>query len=124
LTSGVPILEALSVVSGTAGNMVVQNAVAAVADRVKQGAQMSEHLGDSGVFPEMVVSMVAVGEESGATDTMLSKIAEFYDEQVESTTKKLASLIEPLLIVTVGSIFGFLIVAMYMPTFQIFNLIK
>ena len=124
LTSGVPILEALSVVSGTAGNVVVQNAVADVAERVKQGAQMSEHLGDSGVFPEMVVSMIAVGEESGATDTMLSKIAEFYDEQVESTTKKLASLIEPLLIVTVGSIFGFLIVAMYMPTFQIFNLIK
>ena len=124
LSSGVQILEALSVVGETAGNTAVRDAVDNAAAHVKQGKQLSDHLGDGGVFPEMTVQMIAVGEESGATDDMLAKIAEFYDQQVEATTKKLASLLEPLLIVAMGIMLGGLIVAMYLPTFQIFNLIQ
>ena len=124
LSSGVQILQALSVVGETAGNTVIRNAVDNAAVHVRQGEQLSEHLGDGGVFPDMIVQMIAVGEESGATDNMLAKIAEFYDQQVESTTKKLASLLEPILIVGMGIMLGGLIVAMYLPTFQIFDLIQ
>lgn len=124
LSSGVNMLEALSVVGETAGNVVLRDVVNAAADHVRQGKQLSEHLGDGAVFPDMIVQMVAVGEESGATDEMLKRIAEFYDQQVESTTKRLASLLEPLLIVGMGIMLGGLIVAMYLPTFQVFNLIQ
>lgn len=124
LSSGVNMLEALSVVGETAGNVVLRDVVNAASDQVRQGKQLSEHLGDGGVFPDMIVQMVAVGEESGATDEMLARIAEFYDQQVEATTKRLASLLEPILIVGMGILLGGLIVAMYLPTFQVFNLIQ
>lgn len=124
LSSGVNMLEALSVVGETSGNVVLRDVVKSASEHVRQGKQLSEHLGDGGVFPDMIVQMVAVGEESGATDEMLARIAEFYDQQVESTTKRLASLLEPLLIVGMGIMLGGLIVAMYLPTFQVFNLIQ
>jgi type IV pilus assembly protein PilC len=122
--AGVPILQALSVVGVTSGNAVITAVVDRAADHVRQGAQLSDHLGDGGVFPDMVVQMVAVGEESGSTDTMLAKVADFYDQQVSSTTKKLGKLVEPFLIVFMGLVLGTLIVAMYLPMFQIFDLIK
>jgi len=122
--AGVPILQALSVVGVTSGNAVITAVVDRAADYVRQGAQLSDHLGDGGVFPDMVVQMVAVGEESGSTDTMLAKVADFYDQQVSSTTKKLGKLVEPFLIVFMGLVLGTLIVAMYLPMFQIFDLIK
>jgi type IV pilus assembly protein PilC len=124
LSSGVQILAALAVVGETAGNTVIREAVAHAAEHVKQGKKLSDHLGDGGVFPDMIVQMVAVGEEVGATDTMLEKIAEFYDHEVKATTDKLASLLEPFLIVAMGIMLGGLIVAMYLPTFKIFELIK
>lgn len=124
LTSGVNMLEALSVVGETSGNVVLRDVVDAAAKQVRQGKQLSEHLGDGGVFPDMIVQMVAVGEESGSTDEMLARIAEFYDQQIEATTKRLASLLEPLLIAGMGIMLGGLVVAMYLPTFQVFNLIQ
>jgi type IV pilus assembly protein PilC len=122
--AGVPILEALSVVGATAGNTVIEGVVTDAAAHVRQGAQLSEHLGDGGVFPDMVVQMVSVGEESGSTDAMLAKVADFYDEQVRATTQKLEKLLEPFLIVFIGLIIGTIIVAIYLPTFQIMNLVK
>ena len=124
LISGVHILQALQVIGETAGNTAVRDVVARASEHVQQGQQLSEHLGDGGVFPEMIVSMVAVGESAGAVDTMLEKIADFYEQHVEATTKKLSSLLEPILIVGIGSMLGALIVAMYLPIFDIFKLIK
>lgn len=124
LSSGVQMLSALDVVSETAGNTVVRDAVRAAAEHVKHGQRLSDHLGDGGVFPDMIVQMVSVGEESGAVSEMLAKIAQFYDQQIESTTKRLASLLEPILIVGMGAMLGGLIVAMYLPTFEVFNLIQ
>lgn len=124
LGAGVPILDALAVVADTADNAVVRNAVLAASAKVETGGTLSDHLGIGGVIPDMVVQMVAVGEESGATDSMLAKVATFYDEEVESTTEALASLIEPILIVAMGIVLGSLVIAMYMPTFAVFDLVK
>lgn len=124
ISSGVNLLEALSVVGETCGNVVLRDTVNRAAEHVRQGKQLSAHLGDGGVFPDMVVQMVAVGEESGATDEMLMRISEFYDQQVEATTKRLSSLLEPLLVVFMGVFLGGLIVAMYLPTFAVFDLIQ
>ena len=124
LSSGVNMLEALSVVGETAGNTVMRDAVNNAAEHVRHGKQLSEHIGDGGVFPEMLVQMIAVGEESGATDEMLLRIAAFYEQQVEATTKRLAALLEPLLIASMGILFGGLIVSMYLPMFQIYDLIQ
>ena len=124
LGSGVPILDALTVVAETAGNTVVRDAVLNSANHIRGGDTLSDHLGDGGVIPDMVVQMVAVGEDSGAMPQMLKKVAEFYEEDVESTTEQLASLLEPFLIVAMGLVLGSLVVAMYLPTFMIFDLVQ
>lgn len=124
LSSGVQMLSALEVVGETAGNFVISDVVATSAEHVKQGEALSAHLGDNGAFPDMVVAMIRTGEESGSVDTMLAKIADFYDDQVSATTKKLASLIEPLLIAFIGVMVGSMIIAMYMPIFKVFDLIQ
>ncbi|RHA40531.1 type II secretion system F family protein [Cellulomonas rhizosphaerae] len=122
--SGVPLLQALEVVGETSGNMVIEWAAKDVQESVRRGESLAGPLAHHAVFPPMVVQMMAVGEDTGALDTMLSKVADFYDDEVESTTEQLTSLIEPLMIVVIGSIIGSMVIAMYMPIFGIFNLIS
>ena len=123
-TAGVPILQALDITGKTAGNWVVEKAMADVIDSVKSGGTMAAPLKDSPVFPSMVVHMLGVGEETGAVDTMLNKIADFYEDQVAAAVKALTSILEPVMIVLVGGIVGFIVIAMYMPLFKVYDQIK
>jgi type IV pilus assembly protein PilC len=122
--SGVPILQALDIVADTTGNVVLARAVRDVQDSVRQGESITAPLKRHEVFPPMVVQMMAVGEDTGALDTMLHKIAEFYDQEVEATTEALTSLIEPLMIAALGGIVGSMIIALYMPIFKIYQLVN
>jgi type IV pilus assembly protein PilC len=123
-TAGVPILQALEITGKTAGNHVVEKAMANVISSVKQGGTIAAPLKDAAIFPSMVTHMIGVGEETGALDTMLDKIADFYEDQVEASVKSLTSILEPLMIVVVGGIVGFIVVAMYMPLFKVYDQIK
>ena len=118
LQSGVPILEALQVVARTAGNKVIERAVLRTADSIAEGRPIAEPLEESGVFPNMVVQMINVGESVGALDTMLEKIADFYDEEVDQAVSNLTAMIEPFMMVFLGGMIGTLVVAMYLPIFQ------
>jgi type IV pilus assembly protein PilC len=122
--AGVPILQALEIVGATSGNVVIERATKAVQDSVRSGHSLAGPLAEHPVFPPMVVQMMAVGEDTGALDTMLDKVADFYDQEVEATTEQLTSLIEPLMIVVIGGIIGGMIIALYMPIFSIFNLVE
>jgi len=122
--AGVPILQALDIVGETSGNIVIERAAKSVQESVRTGQSLSAPLSRPPVFPPMVVQMMAVGEDTGALDTMLEKIADFYDDEVEATSEQLTSLIEPLMIVVLGTIIGAMIIALYMPIFSIFNLIN
>lgn len=124
LAAGVPILQALDIVGATAGNWVIEDALKDVQHGVRQGLALSVPMGKHDVFPQMVTQMVAVGEDSGAMEIMLSKIAEFYDQEVEATTESLTALLEPLMIAFLGVIVGGMIIALYLPIFNIFDLIK
>jgi type IV pilus assembly protein PilC len=124
MAAGVPLLQALDIVGQTSGNWVIEQAVKDVRESVRRGTSLSGPLMEHDVFPPMVTQMIAVGEDAGALETMLSKISEFYDQEVEQTTESLTSLIEPLMIVTVGALVGGMIVALYMPMFSIFELIQ
>jgi type IV pilus assembly protein PilC len=124
LHSGVPILQSLEIVGSTAGNVVLGDAAKAVEESVRRGETLAGPLAEHKVFPPMVVQMLAVGEDTGAIDTMLAKISDFYDDEVEATTEALTSLIEPLMIAVLGGIIGSMIIALYMPIFQVFSLIK
>ena len=122
--SGVPILQALDIVQDTVGNAVVANAVKDLQAGVKEGESLATPLSRHEVFPAMVVQMMAVGEETGALDTMLEKVAIFYDEEVSAAVESLTSLIEPVMIAIVGGAVGAIVIALYLPTFRIFELIK
>ncbi len=122
--SGVPILQALDIVADTTGNVVVGRAVRDVQESVRQGESLARPLLDHGVFPPMVVQMMAVGEDTGALDEMLHKISVFYDQEVEATTEALTSLIEPIMIAVMGAVIGGMIIALYMPIFKVFDLIQ
>ncbi len=122
--AGVPILQALNIVGATSGNMVIERATHDIADSVRKGESLTGPLSKHPVFPPMVVQMMAVGEDTGALDAMLAKIADFYDQEVEATTEQLTSLIEPLMIAVLGGIVGTMIIALYMPIFNIFELIE
>jgi len=124
LHAGVPLLQALEIVGETSGNIVIERATKAVQDSVRTGQSLAGPLAEHPIFPPMVVQMMAVGEDTGALDTMLGKVADFYDQEVEATTEQLTSLIEPLMIVVLGSIIGGMIIALYMPIFSIFELIQ
>ncbi|MCW5213354.1 type II secretion system F family protein [Desulfobulbus sp. TB] len=117
LESGVPILDALQVVAKTAGNKVIEQAVFHVADSIAEGRPIAEPLEESGVFPNMVVQMINVGESVGALDAMLEKIADFYDEEVDQAVDNLTAMIEPFMMVFLGGMIGGLVVAMYLPIF-------
>ena len=121
VSAGVPLLQALEITGKTAGNAVVEKAMADVITSVKQGGSISAPLKDSPVFPGMVTTMVGVGEETGALDTMLTKIADFYEDQVEASVKALTSILEPVMIVFVGGIVGFIVISMYLPLFKVYD---
>jgi type IV pilus assembly protein PilC len=122
--AGVPILQILQIVGDTSGNYVVEEALKKVAASVRQGKSIAEPLSKETVFPAMVTQMIAVGEDAGALEQMLSKIADFYDDEVQSATEQLTAMIEPLMIAFLGIVVGGMIVALYLPIFNIFTLIK
>jgi type IV pilus assembly protein PilC len=124
LRSGVPILQSLDIVADTTGNVVLGRAVRDVQESVRSGETLCRPLENHPVFPAMVVQMMSVGEDTGALDTMLGKISEFYDQEVEATTESLTALIEPLMIAFLGGVVGSMIIALYMPIFKIFDLVK
>jgi type IV pilus assembly protein PilC len=118
ISSGVPIMDGLEITSKTAGNIIIENAIRTVRTAISEGRTMSEPLEQTGLFPGMVVQMIAVGEATGAMDQMLSKIADFYDEEVDTAVEALTSALEPMLMVFLGGIIGFVVVAMYLPIFK------
>ena len=118
IASGVPILEALDICGRTAGNKVIENAVTTVRDAISEGRTIAEPLSEAGVFPEMVCQMIAVGEATGALDVMLGKVADFYEDEVDQAVENLTSMMEPIIIVFLGTIIGGLVIAMYMPIFS------
>ena len=117
LTSGVPILGALDIVAKTAGNKTIESSIYNVRSAIAEGRTMADPLAESGVFPSMVCSMIAVGESTGALDTMLIKIADFYDDEVDQAVENLTSMIEPIMMVFLGVVVGGLLIAMYLPIF-------
>jgi type IV pilus assembly protein PilC len=119
ISSGVPILDGLDIVAKTAGNKVVENAVYKVRQSISEGKTIAEPLQQSGVFPSMVCQMITVGEQSGAIDTMLNKIADFYDDEVDDAVGNLTAMMEPLLMLFLGTTVGGLVIAMYLPIFKL-----
>lgn len=124
ISSGVPILDALLITAKSAGNKVIENAVMYVRDRISEGRTMADPLAETAVFPSMVVQMIAVGESTGQMDTMLQKIADFYEDEVDVAVAALTSLLEPIMIVGLGVLLGGLIIAMYLPIFELAGSIK
>ncbi len=124
LRAGVPVLQALDIVAETTGNEVLARAAMDVKESVRSGESISAPLARHDVFPPMVVQMIAVGEDTGALDEMLDKIADFYDDDVEATTEALTSLLEPVMIAVLGGLVGAMIIALYMPMFKIYDLVK
>jgi type IV pilus assembly protein PilC len=123
ISSGVPILNGLEITARTAGNRVVQNAIMAARASIREGETIAAPLRQSTVFPQMVVQMISVGEETGALDDMLTRIADFYDDEVDTAVDSLTSLIEPIMIVVMGSIVGGMVIAMYLPMFKLINVV-
>jgi len=119
IASGVPILDGLDIVSKTAGNVIIEEALNKVRSAISEGRTIAEPLAESGVFPGMVVQMIAVGEETGAMETMLSKIADFYDDEVDAAVDGLTALLEPVMMVGLGGTVGTILIAMYLPIFKI-----
>jgi type IV pilus assembly protein PilC len=119
IASGVPILDGLEIVAKTAGNVVIEEALRKVRDAISEGRTIAEPLAESGVFPGMVVQMIAVGEETGAMETMLSKIADFYDDEVDAAVDALTAMLEPIMMVGLGGTVGAMLIAMYLPIFKI-----
>jgi type IV pilus assembly protein PilC len=122
--AGVPILPALQIVGETSGNWVIQDSLKKVAESVREGNSISAPLGNHSVFPPMVVQMIAVGEDSGSLEIMLNKLADFYDQEVEAATEQLTAMIEPLMVAFLGVVIGGMVVALYLPIFNIAKLIK
>jgi type IV pilus assembly protein PilC len=118
ISSGVPILEGLIIVAKTSGNKVVENAIMSARSSISEGKTVAEPLAKSGVFPSMVTQMIAVGEATGALDAMLSKIADFYDDEVDTAVEALTALLEPMMMVFLGVVIGFIVIAMYLPIFK------
>jgi type IV pilus assembly protein PilC len=123
ITSGVPLLDALTICAKTSGNKVVENAILGARISISGGKTIAEPLAKSETFPKMVTHMIAVGESTGALDAMLGKIADFYDDEVDQAVAALTSLLEPVMMVFLGTIIGFIVIAMYLPIFQMANAI-
>ncbi|MDC4222701.1 MAG: type II secretion system F family protein [Candidatus Manganitrophus sp.] len=123
IASGVPILEGLGIVAKTAGNKIIEQALMNARQSISEGKTISDPLGKEKVFPPMVVQMIAVGETTGALDAMLSKIADFYDDEVDSAVGALTSLLEPMLMVFLGVTIGTIVIAMYLPIFKLASVV-
>ena len=119
MSSGVPILEGLSIVSKTSGNVVVENALIKTRQSISEGRTIAEPLAETGIFPPMVVQMISVGEATGALDSMLSKIADFYDDEIDVAVDSMTALLEPVMMVFLGTVVGGMIIAMYLPIFKL-----
>jgi type IV pilus assembly protein PilC len=124
LSSGVPILDALEIVAKTSGNMIIEEGLLYSRARIAEGKNLADPLKEANVFPGMVVQMVAVGEQTGALDTMLNKIADFYEDEVDVAVAALTSLLEPILMVVIGSVVGVVLISMYLPIFDLAGKIK
>ena len=124
MASGVPILTAMQVVEGAVGNVVLGNAVRRAQDAVRNGQSIALPLRASGVFPPMIIEMVGVGEEIGAMDAMLYKVADFYEQEIDRSVERLTALIEPVMIILLGGVVGFILVSIVMPMFQVMELIR
>jgi type IV pilus assembly protein PilC len=123
-SAGVPIMQAIEITGQTSGNWVVEKAMADVIESVKSGGSIADPLKETPIFPSMVAQMIAVGEETGNLDAMLSKVADFYEDEVAAAVKALTSILEPVMIILVGGIVGFIVIAMYMPMFKVYDAIK
>jgi type IV pilus assembly protein PilC len=119
ITSGVPILEGLSITARTSGNAVLEQAIMKVRKSIEEGRTIVDPLKESGVFPNMVTQMIGVGEATGAMDNMLQKIADFYEDEVDAATKDLLTLLEPVLIGFLGATVGGIVISLYMPLFKV-----
>jgi type IV pilus assembly protein PilC len=124
VSSGVPILDAMDIVAKSAGNKVVEEAIYFTREKISEGKTMAEPLGETGVFPGMVIQMIAVGESTGALDQMLGKIADFYDEEVDVAVDALTSLMEPFMLVLLGGMVGYFLIAMYLPIFNLASVVQ
>jgi len=123
MSSGVPILEGLAIVSKTAGNKIIENALLETRKCISEGRTIAEPLSESDIFPPMVVQMIAVGEATGALDAMLAKIADFYDDEVDAAVDTMTALLEPFMMVFLGGVVGGMIIAMYLPIFQMASVV-
>jgi type IV pilus assembly protein PilC len=121
ITSGVPILEGLAITARTAGNAVIEKAIMETRTSIEQGKTIVEPLRESGVFPTMVTQMVAVGEQTGALDNMLTKVAEFFEDEVDAAVADLLTAIEPIMILVLGVIVGGIVISMYLPLFSLIS---
>ena len=124
VSSGVPIIDGLEITARTAGNKVVEGAVLAIISSIKEGQTIAEPLGRQAIFPPMVVQMIEVGENAGALDAMLNKIADFYDQEVDTAVAALTKLMEPMLMVFLGTVIGGMVIAMYLPIFKLAGAIE
>jgi type IV pilus assembly protein PilC len=122
--AGVPLLQALEITGRTGGNAAIEESMDGVIASVKRGGTIAAPLAQAPIFPAMVTHMVGVGEETGALDQMLDRVAEFYEEQVEASVKALTSILEPIMIVVIGGIVGFIVISMYLPLFEVYNHIE
>src|SRR6476659_4017640 len=122
--AGVPLLQALEITGHTGGNVAIEESMEGVIASVKRGGTIAAPLAQAPIFPPMVTHMVGVGEETGALDAMLDRVADFYEDQVEASVKALTSILEPIMIIVIGGIVGFIVVSMYMPLFTVYNNIK
>ncbi|HRK35758.1 MAG TPA: type II secretion system F family protein, partial [Candidatus Hydrogenedentes bacterium] len=124
ITSGVPILQSLKITKETIGNEVIENAIMKVHDSIKEGDTIAAPLDASKVFPAMVVNMIDVGEETGSLDAMLLKVADIYDAEVEAAVEAMLRLMEPIIIIVLGGIIGFIVIALYLPIFSLADAIS
>jgi type IV pilus assembly protein PilC len=124
VAAGVPILQSIKITGQTSGNVVIEEAMDDVYDSVKRGGSISKPISNHAIFPAMVTHMVAVGEETGNLEHMLTKIADFYEAEVDAKIKALTSLIEPLMIMFVGGVVGFIVISMYLPIFELYDKIR
>jgi len=124
IKSGVPIMQGLETVGATAGNKIIEEAVLGARESIREGGRLADPLKKSGIFPNMVTQMIGVGEETGALDQMLTKIADFYDQEVDTAVKGLTSMIEPIVIVVMGIVIGTIVVAMFLPMFALGSMVE
>jgi type IV pilus assembly protein PilC len=124
VSSGVPILQAIEITGRTSGNSVIEEAMVDVKESVRTGEPIARPLSRVSVFPSMVTHMISIGEETGALDTMLNKIADFYEDEVDAAVKSLTSIIEPIMMMFIGGLVGLIVISMYLPMFNMMNLVK